>query len=291
MTRIAPSVHAALIAVQVMFASMASVGKIVLRELPPSALVAVRAPVAALLLLGLRALMPPWERVAPRDLAVLALHAFFGIAANQLLFMLGLERSTATNAVVIGATIPVFTVGVAVALRRETATAAKIVGLVVACLGALVIVGADRFETGGRYLGGNLLILVNSLSFAIYLVISRPILERYRPLTVITWTMALGGAMLVPFGAAPLAAKAAQVSATAWLALAYVILFPTVGTYFLNAWALRRAPSSVVAIYIYLQPVMGALIAAALLGERPTASVAAGGALIAVGIWLVTLRR
>ena len=66
------------------------------------------------------------------------------------------------------------------------------------------------------------------------------------------------------------------------------MLFPTVGTYFLNMFALRRVPASLVAIYIYVQPVIGALMAAAMLGERPSPSTYAGGALIGAGIWLVT---
>jgi drug/metabolite transporter (DMT)-like permease len=281
------SVHVALIAVQLMFASLAIAAKIVLIELPPFGLIAFRTPVAALVLLAIRAARP-WEKVAWRDLPTLAVYAFFGIIANQLLFIQGLERSTATNAVVIGATIPVFTVGVAVALGRERATVARLIGLAVAFLGALLLVGADRFETGGARLAGNLLIVCNSLSFSIYLVISRKLLERYRTLTVIAWTMAFGAIGVLPFGAADFAAHASQLSPRTWVALSYIVIFPTVTTYFLNTYALKRAPSSVVAIYIYVQPVVGALLAAAFLGERPTAFTALAAALIAAGIALVT---
>ena len=269
-----------------MFASLAVVAKLALRELPPFALIAFRAPAAATVLLAARALQP-WERVAWRDLPLLFGYAFFGIIANQLMFIAGLERSTATNAVVIGATIPVFTVGVAVLLRRESATAGKLVGMTVAFAGAMAIVGMDRFETGGAHFAGNLLITLNSLSFSIYLVISRDILKRYRAITVITWVMVFGALGVMPFGAGELVARSSSLHAQTWVALAYIVLFPTVGTYFLNTYALQRAPSSLVAIYIYVQPVVGALMAAYVLKERPTVSVAVGGALIALGIWLV----
>src|SRR3954447_9649717 len=148
-----------------MFASLAVVAKIALREVGPFGLIAFRTPAAALILLAARALLPPWERVAARDVTRVAVHAFFGIFLNQLLFIAGLARTTATNAVVIGATIPVFTVGVAVVLRRERATRAKLLGLAVAFAGALVIVGGARFDAGGRLFLGNLLIMLNSLSF------------------------------------------------------------------------------------------------------------------------------
>jgi drug/metabolite transporter (DMT)-like permease len=285
-----PSVHAALTAVQIMFASLGVVAKIALREIAPFGLVAYRTPCAAIVLF-IAARLIARERVAAKHLPELAAYGFFGIVLNQLLFIKGLERTTATEAVVIGTSIPVFTVGVAVILRKEQATAGKIVGLAVALAGALTVVGGEQLTGGGAHAIGNLLVLANSLSFAIYLVVSRRLLDTYSPLTVIAWTLLFGALGVLPFGAGDLIHAAPQLSARTWIAMSYIVLFPTVGTYFLNTWALRRAPSSVVAIYIYLQPVVGALLAALLIGERPGWSVAAGGALIFAGIWLVARGR
>jgi drug/metabolite transporter (DMT)-like permease len=286
--KVPPSVHAALIAVQLMFASLSIAAKLALREMPPFGLICTRVTGAAAAFAIARVFMRPKERVAARDLPELGLYALFGVTANMLIFITGLWRTTATNAVVIGASIPVFTVGVAVALRREAATLPKLIGLGVACAGALTVVGAGRFEAGGARLVGNLLVTLNSLLFSIYLVISRQLLSKYSPLTVVTWTFAFGALGVLPFGAAPLVAAAPHLSATTWLWMAYIIAFPTVGTYFLNLFALKHVPSSLVAIYIYVQPVVGALMAAALLGERPSWGTFLGGALIGAGIWLVT---
>ena len=286
--RVPPSVHLALISVQLMFASLSVVGKIALRELSPFALTCSRVSAAMLILVAVRRWMRPRERVAARHLPELALYALFGVVLNMLLFISGLQRTTATNAVVIGSTIPVFTVGVAVALRKEAATLPKLFGLAVAFGGALTIVGAGRFESGGARFTGNLLVLLNSLSFSIYLVISRRLLSRYSPMTVVSWVFVFGTLGVLPFGAHTLAMQAPHLSARTWWCVAYIVLFPTVGTYFLNMFALQRVPSSLVAIYIYVQPVVGALWAAAALGERPSAGTFAGGVLIACGIWLVT---
>jgi drug/metabolite transporter (DMT)-like permease len=276
-------VHLALVAVQLMFASLSVVAKLALREQKPFAIVAVRTPAAALVFLV--AWLIGWrERVAPRDLLALCLYALTGIVLNQLLFISGLQRTTATNAVVIGATIPVFTVGVAVLSRREQATPRKLTGLSVAFAGALAVVGTDHFDS--TRLIGNLLVVANSLSFSIYLVISRNLLSRYRTMTVVTFTFLFGAIGVLPFGAADLLAAVGHLSTATWVALGYIVLFPTVGTYFLNAFALKRAPSSLVAIYIYLQPLVGALLAAAMLGERPSAGTLTGGVFIAAGIWL-----
>jgi drug/metabolite transporter (DMT)-like permease len=279
-------VHLALIAVQLMFASLAIAAKIALRGVPPFGLVAIRTASAALVLLLARALVGKWQRVAWRDLPTLALYALFGITANQLLFIAGLTRTTATDAVVLGTSIPVFTVAVAVALGREQASQRAVVGLGVALLGALVVLGADRFSAAS--LTGDLLILGNSLSFAIYLVISRGLRRRYSALTVTTWTLAFGALGVLPFGAADALHAAPSMSPATWSAIAYIVTFPTVGSYLLNSWALAHAPSTLVAIYIYLQPVVAALLAALLLGERPQPSTFAGAGLIGAGIWLVT---
>jgi drug/metabolite transporter (DMT)-like permease len=286
--RIPASVHGALLAVQLMFASLSIVAKIALREIGPLGLVCARSMTAMVVLFAARLVLAPRERVAPRDLPALAAYGFFGVTANMLLFIEGLARTTATNAIVIGTMIPVFTVGVAVALRREVATQKKLAGLVVACVGALTIVGASRFDPSGRALVGDLLIVGNSLSFSIYLVISRRILTTYSPMTVVSWTFVFGALGILPFGAHTLAAAAPHLSAQTWTCIGYIVLFPTVGTYFLNTFALQKVPSSLVAIYIYLQPIVGALLAAAALGERPAPSTFAGAALIGLGIWLVT---
>jgi drug/metabolite transporter (DMT)-like permease len=271
-----------------MFASLSIVGKMALREIGGFGLICARASLAALVLVAVRVAVRRGERVAARHFPELAACAFFGITANMLLFIAGLARTTATNAIVIGTTIPVFTVGVAVVLRKEAATFAKILGLVVACIGAMVIVGAARFEIGNGQLSGNLFIVANSLSFSIYLVMSRRLLAIYSPVTIVSWTFVFGALGILPFGAPSLLAAAPHLSPRAWSCIAYIVAFPTVGTYFLNMFALQKVPASLVAIYIYVQPVIGALMAAAALDERPSRSTYVGGALIGAGIWLVT---
>ncbi|MSP61264.1 MAG: DMT family transporter [Myxococcales bacterium] len=288
-TATATRVYLALLAVQILFASLGVAAKIALRQVPPPALVVIRLCFGAAVFLGLWAARGR-ERVARADLARIALYAVFGLIANQLLFIEGLSRTTATNAVVIGASIPVFTVGVAVVLGRERVTVWKLAGLAVALAGALAITGAARFEAGGgRMMLGNLLVLANSLSYAIYLVLTRSVLTRYRALTVIAFTFLFGALGSLPFGAAPLARSAAALSPRTWAAIAYIVVFPTVGTYLLNAWALARAPSSLVSIFIYLQPLVGVLLAALVLDERPQVMTAVAGAAIFAGIALVVV--
>jgi drug/metabolite transporter (DMT)-like permease len=281
------SVHVALVAVQLMFASLGVVAKLAMRQLPGFGLICARVVIATTILLLARLFMAR-EKVERRDFLELAVYAFFGVTANMLIFIFGLQRTTATNAIVIGATIPVFTVGVAVVLRQEVATLGKVFGLAVACAGAMVIVGAGRFTGGGGRLVGNLLVTLNSLSFAVYLVISRRLLAKYHPMTVVSWVFVFGTLGILPFGLLPLVQAAPSLTPATWGCVLFIALFPTVGTYFLNMYALRRAPASLVAIYIYVQPIVGALLAARTLGERPSGDTYLGGLLIGAGIYLVS---
>jgi drug/metabolite transporter (DMT)-like permease len=286
--RVPAVAHLALVAVQLMFASLSVAGKLAMRDLPPRGVIAVRAPAALVLLFAIRLVHRPWERVAPVDIGRLALYSLFGITLNMLLFIEGLGRSTATNAVILNATIPVFTFCWALLLGRERATAMRLLGILVALGGALTLVGLDGFKGGSEAALGNLCLVGNSISFALYLVLSRPLFARYRTSTAITWIFLFGSLGILPFALPSLVPHLSEVTPRGWAALAYIVLFPTVGTYFLNGFALRRAPSSLVAVYIYLQPLIGALLASALLGEQPSASALAGGLLIALGIALVS---
>jgi drug/metabolite transporter (DMT)-like permease len=281
-------VPGALILVQVLFASLSVAGKLVLADLPPRALVAARVTVAALIFIAIRAIVGAPKRMPARDLAVTVVHAFFGIIANQLLFVEGLAHTTAINAIVVQSLIPVFTVAVAVVLKHEKPTLSKTVGLAIALCGVALLVGLDRVE-GGHTLG-NVLVTLNALSFSIYLVISRGIFERYGTVEVMTWTFIFGAVGVLPFGVLPFIENAHRVSLIGGWALTWIVIGPTVGTYFLNGWALRRAPASLVAVFIYVQPVIGALLAAAILGEIPGKSTVSGALLIALGITVVTRR-
>jgi len=283
------SVHVALILVQVFFASLSIVAKRVMVELPPFGLVAIRATSAALLLWGLALARGRW-RMPRGDIARLAGLAVLGIAANQLLFISGLARTTATMALVLGTTIPVFTAALAIVLGREHARAHTLAGIAVGLIGALIAIAWGR-ELDGRGLVGDLLILLNSLAYAAYLVLGRGILQRHSSLLVTTWVLGFGALMVVPFGVGDALAAAPHLRAATWVGVAWIVMAATVGTYALNAWALARAPASLVATYIYVQPIVGAALAAVFLGERPGAATIAGGALIAGGIWIVTRAR
>jgi len=139
---------------------------------------------------------------------------------------------------------------------------------------------------------GNLLIVTNSLLYAAYIAISKDIFKRYGALNVITWIFAIAAIVTLPISAYSLSQTGLHnVTAEVWLAIAYIIIVPTVIAYYLNAWALTRVLPSTVATYIYLQPLIAFGLAPFLLGERFNSRVIIASVLIFAGVGVVVKRR
>lgn len=282
-------VHLALVLAQICMASLAIVGKLVFPYLPPHAVVLFRVSGAAVLVYaGYRLFMA--ERVrSGGDLLRLAGLAVLGISANQTLFLTGLEHTTAINATILVTTIPVFTVLLSLLLGREKPSALKVAGIAVSGLGALYLIGPERFSLAPGTALGNALILAGMLAYSLYLVLSKPLLARYRSLTVTAHVLVLGVPGVLPLGFLGLhRADLGAVPPLAWGGVGYIIVIPTIVAYFLTIWALKRASSQLVAGYIYLQPLfVGAIAPLVLSGEHLTGRTLAGGIAVFAGLALV----
>ncbi len=255
--------------------------KFALRDLSSPSIAFLRVTGAALLFVLLHRRFSGEQVQGARDYARLALYALFGVVANQLLYITALQYTTATAAQTLVTTGPAITLLVAILLAQERATAAKWVGIGLAGVGALLLVGVEL--EGGKRLG-NALVLTNVVAYSIYLVISRDILRRYQPLTVITWVFLFGVIGIAPWGIPALAGESGRLSPTTLWMLLWIIVGPTVGAYYLNVFALARVEASTVAVYVYLQPIATALLAIPLLGERPSLYILPAAALIFAGV-------
>ncbi len=275
------TVIVALIVVQVLFSTLPIAAKIALRELSSPAITLMRVTTAALVFYVIHRLTTN-ERIASRaDYFRLAYYSVLGVSMNQLLYVTGLALTTATAAQMLIAGGPAVTLLVAILLGKEHATRAKWFGIGLAGTGALLLVGLASIESGAL---GNFLIVVNMIAYSLYLVSARDILHRYHPLTVITWIFIFGAIGLLPFGLLPVINEFPTTSLDARLIMIWIIALPTVTAYYLNMWALTKVESSVVSTFVYLQPVMTALMAMPILGERPSVRMLPAAALIFAGV-------
>jgi drug/metabolite transporter (DMT)-like permease len=286
-----PLVHLVLVVVQLLFASLAVAGRYVLPRFPAGALVSFRVLGAALVLWVVTWLAgPQWIRDR-RDLRRLAVLGMLGIAANQTLFLYGLHHTTAINATILVTTVPVFTVIGSILSGREKASPLMLIGIGLAAVGTVYLIGPDRISLAPDVALGNALIVLGMICYAAYFVYSKEVFSRYGSVTVSFYVMSFASLGVLPLGIGAATSFAfSSVPSHVWWWVVYIVVFATILTYLLNIWALQRVSSNLVAGYIYLQPLFAAAVAPLVLeGEHLTPRAVAAGLLIFAGLGLVIL--
>jgi drug/metabolite transporter (DMT)-like permease len=279
----------ALILVQVFFASLAIVGRFVLPVVPAGALVTFRIFGAAAALLSVNILRGgPWI-TDRRLLWRAAFGGWLGVTLNQSLYLFGLAHSTAVNATILVTTVPVFTVLGSLLLGLERPSPLKLAGIALAGFGAIYLVDPGRLSFAPGVALGNLLILLGMICYASYFLVSKPLVAACDSITASTYVMLFAALGVLPLGLPALRALDYQhVTGATWWWVAYVVVGPTIGAYFLNLWALRRASSNTVATFMYLQPLLAASVAPIVLpGEALTSRTMGAGLAIFAGLALV----
>lgn len=278
--------YLALVLVQVFFGTMAVGLKLALRDLPALAIAALRVTAGAVALLVVaRILTGPLLR-SRADLTTFAGLGIFGVFANQVLFIVGLQWTTAVNAILLIATIPAFTYLFSVLRKEHPADWVHMAGIALAFVGVGIVVGAGGFTR--EELLGDLFVVLNSASYAWYIVVSRGVVARHPPALVVAWAFVAGAVGIVLVASPTLADVAwSDVPSRAWWTVAYIVAFPTVGSYLFNLVALKSLPSRTVGAFVYLQPVVGASLAVVVLGEPFGAGTVVGAAVVLAGIALV----
>lgn len=265
-----PRVRAALITVQLLFGVHYLVAKWIVSEMEPAAWACLRvcSSCAVLVLLSWigRRRLPPW-----RDSLYLGFCSIFGVILNQALFLEGIQRTTVGHAALINSQIPTFALLAALVLGQEKLNWRKTFSFTAGIAGVLVLLEADRLNLDSEYLHGDLLNLANALSYGLFIVLSRPVMARNDPLAATTVIFLFGSLGMLIYGGADLAAAdLGSLSNRVVVGMVFAVLGATVLTYFLNYWALKRIHASHVALYIFLQPVVAAVLGIWLMGDSVT---------------------
>jgi len=202
-------------------------------------------------------------RIDKKDVPLFALCGLFGVAINQLFFFHGLNLSSSINSGIIMTVNPILVVILSYFILKEKITVRKSVGIVLGATGAVLLTLAGGTGKGDSLLG-DFFLFINAASYAIYLVIAKPLMQRYSPLKVITWVFTFGLLYVLLFpptltdlGSVDFAAIPQDI----WIKIAYVIVGVTFLTYLLTMYGLKYLTPSVSSAYIYLQPVLVILFA------------------------------
>ena len=229
------------------------------------------------------------EKVERKDMPLLALCGLFGVVINQEMFFLGLSITTPINASLIMIMTPILVFVISLFMAREKAGWHKILGLALGASGALLIIGGKGFSFSGPTALGDFFILINASSYAVYLVIVRPLMKKYHPITVIKWVFFFGLLPVIIIGFNQVGdIQWHTFNAQTWLAVAFIVICVTFLAYLLNTLALRSVHSSIVGAYIYLQPVLASLISIGLGKDHLNGTKIISALLIFGGVYLVS---
>lgn len=265
-----------------------SVVKLVLEDLEPFAFNTVRLIGASVILLALSRLSPGPAILPEHRLRFLGL-ALVGHTGYQLLFISGLDETTASNSAILLGLTPVFVAILSAVFSIERAAPRVWIGISMSVLGVYLVL-RDSADLGGSS-RGDWLMLAAALCWSTYTVAGQPIVARYGLFKTNAYTIALGTLFFLPIGMPALATVVPQsIPATAWWGTAYSFVFALVVAYCCWYFAVSRIGPTQTAIYSNLVPVAALSIAHFWIGEPIGALQLTGALTILLGIYLVRRR-
>jgi len=261
--------------------------KLAVLDVPPLPFVAIRFLLAGLVLLPLALLLGKGREVGRKDLLVMAGVGSVGVGMNNVAFTLGVSMTTASETALIYAAVPIWGILLGLALGLERPTLWGIGGVALAFLGVGVVVYGGLGGGGGSSLEGDLLVVIATVCWGSYTVLSLSLLRTYSPIVVASYTMLFGGlAVLPPALPGLVAAEWGEVGAEAWGAVAYSTLLVAAYGFWAWQWGVSRVGANRVLVYQYLTTLVGVASGVALLGESLTINKLLGGAVILLGVYL-----
>lgn len=233
------------------------------------------------------------ESVQRKDLFIIALASVLGVAVNQIFFFEGLNLSNPVDAAILHATCPILVLLFATWTIRERIIWVNVAGVVIGATGAILLIlsGLNQAVFAGS-LKGNLFIMINNTAYAMYLVLIKPVMNKYHPFTVMKWIFIFGFLAVAPFTTHTMADLAwDQISGGVLYALVYVVLGTTMVAYLLTTYSLQHVKASAAGYYIYLQPVMAAIVGLVWFEGALTWMKVVAAVCIFLGVYFVNLRK
>lgn len=253
------------------------------------ALVGIRVGVTAVILVAIQSFRGRLWLKERGDYGRFAVLSLFGVVFNQLLFISGLSLTKASNVSLLAVLIPVFALTIGAMIGSERLTALKIAGICLAGAGVVILIDPRNASFSSSTTLGDLLIILNCLSYAIYVATSKGAIVRNGTFRSMMWVFVFASIISVPIGAISMSAvDVSSIAPMIWLLTLHIAIVATAAPYLLNAWALAKVGASTVAVFVYLQPLIGFLLAVAFLGEAVDAVFIASCVLIFVGVFMVT---
>ena len=232
------------------------------------------------------------EKIALADYPRIVLASIFGVALNMLAFFKGLSMTTPISASVIMVTTPIIVLSFSTFFLKERATTQKLLGIFIGMIGAIVlIVYGNRIGTSSNEILGNVLVLVNATSYALYLILIKKLTEKYHPLTIAKWLYLFGFILVIPFGIGELNQMDwSIIPLMGILKIGYVVVFTTFLAYMFNLFAIKKLKPTTLSIFIYLQPVLATTFALMMGSDVLSEMKIFATILIFIGVFMVSYK-
>lgn len=276
-----------LISVQIIMGGTYMMTKLGLREFSPLALGVLRFGLTAVVfatLLGIKRMYYTPERKDRRTFIWLALLA---VPLNQGLFLYGMKYTLAAHGALLYAATPIMVLCLSCLWLKERPSALKIVGIAIGFAGVLLVLFEKGIDLSGQTLKGDILIFFAVLTWSLYTILSKKMLQKYQPLQVTGYSLMLGALFFLPIGFLPILRQ--DYTIITWSGLSsilYLALLTSVLGYLTWNWALSKIEASKVAVVSNLQPIFAAFLAWVFLSEKITHNFIIGTVVVAIGVIL-----
>lgn len=258
--------HLLIFLANILFAINMPVSKFLLpNHVLPEALTCMRMSFACVMF-WITSMFFPYEKVSPKDLALLCACGICGAGLNQGFFIWGLSSTSPVDASVIATVVPIYVMILAALVLKEPITKMKAFGVLVGIIGAVsLILQSNQASNQASSLGGNLLIALSGFMYSIYLVISKPLTFKYSSVTMMKWMFLFSTLITFPFSIESIWNTPAfhkEIFDIQELGALFFVLFgATFIPYFLIPLALKRIRPTTVSMYNYIQPIVASGIA------------------------------
>ncbi len=248
--------------------------------------------VTATSLFWLASLWLPYEKVPWQDLIRIAICSLLGVVLNQYFFFIGLKWSDPVEVAILHTLTPILILFFAYWIIRERITWTRFSGIMLGALGALLIIlNGKHLDFSSDTFQGNLFVIANMTCYALYLVLIKPVMSRYHPVTVMKWAFLFGALMVIPYTVTPATRVAWQtLGQEIWIGFIFVVVATTFLAYLLVTMSLKKLSPSVVGFYSYLQPILASIHGTLLGKEKLTVIKVVATLIIFAGIYLVNKR-
>jgi drug/metabolite transporter (DMT)-like permease len=281
--------HVSLFTAQVIYALNFTLAKDLMPHyIGPGALVLLRILGACIMFWTVSLFLNP-KKPAREDYLKFVMLAVFGVACNQLCFIFGLNLTFPINSAIIMTSNPIVVTVLTLFILKERITLFKAGGIVLGLAGALtlMLMSGKSFGFSSETSLGDMLTLINATSWAVFVVLAKPYMQRYHTVTVMKWIFFFGLFMVIPFGFSDLrSTDFAAFTAEAWVALGFVVVATTFLAYLLNTYALKALSPATVSAYIYIQPFLATFFALLFGKDELTFYKIVAGGLIILGVYL-----